>query len=143
MLDGKTGTFPGGRALGCRTVNSGKALAGDRPASFDHLARNNEFFDAFLRRKGIHGVKQQLFQDHHQAARADFSLDRLSRDSLERVFCELELDVIEVEFLLVLLDQSVLWFGKNFYECALVELVQHAAHGQASDKLRDQSESNQ
>src|SRR5918999_207993 len=129
--------------LGGRTVDSGETLAGNSPSPFYHLAGNDKFFDAFLRRKGVHGIKKQFFQDHHQAAGADFPLDCLSGDGLECVLGELQLDVVEVELLLVLLDQRVLGFGKYFDECSLVEFVQNAAYGQTSDKLRDQSEANE
>jgi hypothetical protein len=81
---------------------------GDSTATFDHFAGYHEFFDAFLRRKGIHCVEQQFLEDHHQAAGTDLTLNCLPGDGLERILCKLQLDVIEVKFLLVLLDQSVL-----------------------------------
>ena len=85
-------------------VDSGKTLTGNRAPAFNHFAGYDEFFDPFLRRKGIHCVKQQFFEDHHEAAGAHFPLDRLPGDRLERILRELQLDVVEVELLLILLD---------------------------------------
>ena len=43
--------------LGGGAVDSGEALTRNGPATFDHFAGYDEFFNAFLRRKGIHRVK--------------------------------------------------------------------------------------
>src|SRR5205085_9590431 len=74
---------------------------------------------------------------------ADLPLNGLPGDCLERVFSKFQLHIIEVKLLLILLDQSVLRFGKNLDECAFVELVEHATHRQTSDKLRNQSKTNE
>src|SRR5690242_2560302 len=85
-------------------VDARKSFTRDRTSPFDHLAGYDKFFDAFLRGQGIHRVEQEFFQDHHQSTRADFALNCLSGDGFEGVFCELELDVIEIKLLLVLLN---------------------------------------
>ena len=90
--------------LGGGAVDSSKAFTGDSPAAFDHFAGYDELFNPFLGRQGVHRVKQQLLEDHHQAAGADFSLNGLFGDRLERILRELQLDVIEVKLLLVLLN---------------------------------------
>src|SRR6185436_13389460 len=100
-------------------VNAGEAFSRHGAAALDHLTGDDELFDALLRRQGVHGIKQQLFENHHQAARAYFSVYRLASDSLQRVFGELQLDVIEVKFLLVLLNECILWLSENLDQRAL------------------------
>src|SRR5262245_51917447 len=94
-------------------VDASKSFAGHRTSSFDHLTGYDKFFDALLRGQGIHRVEQEFFQYHHQSTSSDFALNCLSGDSFEGVFGELELDIIEIKFLLVLLHQGILWFGQN------------------------------
>src|ERR1043165_1783821 len=120
-------------------VNAREQLARKRAAALDHLARDGELLDALLRGHRVHGVEQKLLHDHHQTARADLALDRLVRDGLQGVFGEAELDVVVLELLLVLLDERVLRLGQNPHERAFVQLVQHARHGEATDKLRDEA----
>ena len=129
--------------LRCGAVDSGEAFTRNGSATFDHFAGYDEFFDSFLRRKGVHRVKQQFFEDHHKAAGSDFPLNSLSGDGFERILGKLQLNIIEIKLLLVLLDQSVLGFCKNLDECSLVEFVEHAAHRQTSNKFRDQSKADQ
>src|SRR6185295_3527592 len=59
------------------------------------------------------------------------------------VFSELQLYVVEVELLLILLHERILRFREYLDESAFVEFMQHTAHGQASDKFRNQTETNQ
>src|SRR4026209_754257 len=95
--------------LGGGAVDSSEAFTWNSAATFDHFAGYDEFFDAFLRRKGVHRIKQQLLEDHHQAAGADLSLNSLPGDGHERILSKLQLDVVEIKFLLILLNQSILW----------------------------------
>lgn len=81
--------------------------------ALDHFAGDHKLFYALLRRQRVHCVQKQLFQNHHQAPRADFSFDCLLGDGFQSIFGELEFDVVKIKFLLILLDQRVLWFGKN------------------------------
>ena len=68
--------------LGGGAVDSGQAFTWNCPAAFDHFTGDDKFLDAFLRRQGVHRVKQQLFENHHQPAGADFALDGLRATDL-------------------------------------------------------------
>src|SRR6266851_2168806 len=45
--------------LSRRPVNPGKTFSRNGSPAFDHLTGDYEFFDPFLGRQGIHGVKQE------------------------------------------------------------------------------------
>src|SRR3954447_22690427 len=89
--------------LGGGAVDSGETFTRNGAATLDHFTGYDEFFDSFLRRQGVHRVKQQLLEDHHQAAGADLSLNSLPGDRLERILSKLQLDVVEIKLLLILL----------------------------------------
>src|ERR1044072_4344676 len=119
-----SGQIPSSRCA----VDARKSLTRHCAAPLDHFAGYDKFFDAFLRGQGIHRVEQEFFQDHHQSTRADFALNCLSGDSLECVFGELEFDIIKIKLLLVLLYQSILWFGQNLNEGAFIQFMQYACN---------------
>src|SRR5262245_24794460 len=48
--------------------------------SLDHLARDDDFLDAFQAREVEHGLEQNALQDRTQASRAGLALDRLAGD---------------------------------------------------------------
>src|SRR5678809_444938 len=122
------------KRLGCRAVDSGQTFTGNRTSSFDHFAGDYELFYAFLRGQGIHCVKEEFLEDHHQAAGANFPLYGLSGDALESIFSELQFNVVEVEFLLVLLNEGIFRLSKDFYESAFIEFVQDTSDGQSTNE---------
>src|SRR5216683_4423338 len=129
--------------LGRCTINTRQTFAGNSAVTLNHLTGDHELFDALLRRQRIHCVQKQLFENHHQATRADFSFDCLLGNGFQGIFSELELNVVKIKFLLILLDQGVLWFSENLDQRAFIQLVQYAADWQASHKLRNQTKTNQ
>src|SRR5204863_10191888 len=58
---------------GC-AVDPGKTFTGDGTSTLNHLAGNDEFFDAFLRGQGIHRVEQEFFKNHYQSTSPNLSL---------------------------------------------------------------------
>src|SRR4029078_11662535 len=129
--------------LGGSAVYAGKSFTWNGAPSFYHFTGNNEFFDALLGWKGIHGIQQEFFKDHHQPTGSDFSLNRLSGDSFERVFREFQLHIIEFKLLLILLYQTILRFRQDFDQCAFIQLMKDAGNWQAANKFRDQAKPNQ
>ena len=107
LLDvGKLGLLCG------RAVDASQAFAGDGASAFHHLAGYHKFLYALLRREGIHCVEEKFLKNHHKSTSADLTLNSLPGDSLERVFRELQLNIIKFKLLLVLLDQSVFGLGQ-------------------------------
>ncbi len=64
---------------------------------------------------------------------------RLVCDRLKCGICELQVNIVELKFLLILLDQSVLRFGQYRQKCAFVEFAEGPDHGQSTHELRDQT----
>ena len=65
---------------------------------------------------------------------------RLVSDCTESFVGELELDVLELEELLVLLDEGVLWFGQYPNKIFPIEISDRPKHRQTADELGDETE---
>ena len=87
-----------------------------------------------------HRLEQDRLHDRAQAAGAGLAVDRLVRDGAQRLFVELEADVLHLEEPLILLDQRVLRLGEDVDQRALVEVVERRHHRQAADEFGDQAE---
>src|SRR3954454_352963 len=88
----------------------------------------------------VHGVEQHLFENGPKAACARATQQRLISDALECLAGEVELDVFEIEYLAVLLDERVLRFGEDLDQCVTIETAHRADHRQTADELGDQTE---
>src|SRR3954469_12542019 len=88
----------------------------------------------------VHRVEQHLFENGPKAACARATQQRLISDALECLAGEVELDVFEIEYLAVLLDERVLRFGEDLDQCVAIETAHRADHRQTADELGDQTE---
>src|SRR6185312_2883002 len=105
----------------------------------DHFTRNRHFAQLLLVRHLIHQVEHQVLDDHAQAARADFALERRLRNRLERVVGEAELHVLVLEELHVLARDRVARLREDLDQRRLVELVQRPDDREAADELGNQA----
>src|SRR5208337_2745062 len=105
----------------------------------DHIRGHDKVPHLALHREVVHQLQHEVFEDHTQAARADFALKRQLRDSVERVLGEAKTDILKLEKALVLLQERVLGFRENFHERALVQIAHDAGNGQAPHKFGDQA----
>src|SRR5712692_1764404 len=108
-----------------------------------HVRGDHEVAHLPLHGKVVHQFQHEVFEDHTQAARADFALKRQLRDGIERVLRKSQAHVFEFEQTLVLLQQRVFRLRQDFHQRALVEIVHHARDRQAAHKFRYQSVANQ
>src|SRR5208282_3756279 len=105
----------------------------------DHIRGHDKVPHLALHREVVHQLQHEVFEDHTQAARADFALKRQLRDSVDRVLGEAKTDILKLEKALVLLQERVLGFRENFHERALVQIAHDAGNGQAPHKFGDQA----
>jgi hypothetical protein len=70
---------------------------------------------------GVHQFQHQLFQNHAQAARADFADHRLSRNR-PASSAELQPYIFEFKQTLILLDDGILRSRQNFYQRVLIQI---------------------
>ena len=96
--------------------------------------------DIVLGRNIKHNLSHRLFDDGSEASCTGILLYSLVSDCSDGVFLELEVNVIHLEDLLILLDDSVLGFCKNSYESIGIESVESDRNRDTSDKLRDKTE---
>src|SRR6266404_1916576 len=111
--------------------------------AFHHLTGHHKLFDLLVRRKHIHYIEHQLFENHSQSASADLAFASEASDDNQRVVGESQLDAFVLEELLILLDQCVLRASQYFHHRALIQLVKRAANRKPSDKLRYQAKLDQ
>src|SRR5579863_3597152 len=109
----------------------------------NHLGGNDEIAQPLLHWQVIHQLQHEVFEDHTQAARANFALKSQLRDGFESVVGEPEAHIFEFEEALVLLEQGVFRLGENLYQGALVEVAHDAGNREAADKFGDQAVANQ
>ena len=128
---------------------TGKELAslfehGNREIAFlDHFGGDLEFFDFLIAGKVIHQVEHQLFEDHAQAARADFAMQGFLGDGLRCVVCEKQVNALIFKEFLILLEDSVARLGENLNQRSFVEFIENAHDRESSNKLGDQPELDQ
>src|SRR5450755_85805 len=75
-----------------------------------HIAVNDDLFDIRARWDIVHNIEQDIFNNGAQSSRARALLQRAFRRRFERIIGKDEFYAIELEYLLVLLDNSVLGF---------------------------------
>ena len=91
----------------------------------------------------VHQLQHEVFQNHAQAARANFAVHGQLGDGFERVVGEAQAHIFEFEEALILLEKSIFRLGQNFNQRGFVEIVHYACNGQAADKFGDQSVADQ
>src|SRR5229473_479075 len=117
---------------------------GQRDVSFlHHLAGHFKFLNFLLAGQTIHQFQHEFFQNHAQAAGADFTCHGLARDRPVGVVAELQPHIFKLEQALVLFHDRIFRARQNFDQRVFVQLLQHSHHRQAPDKLRDQAELDQ
>src|ERR1700716_1356507 len=117
---------------------------GQRDVSFlHHLAGHFKFLNFLLAGQTIHQFEHEFFQNHAQAAGADFARHRLPGNRTVGIVAELQPDILKLEQALVLLHDRVLGARQNFHKRVFVQLLEHSHHRQAPDKLGDQAELDQ
>src|SRR5271165_5733303 len=108
-----------------------------------HLRGDDKIAHLALHGQVIHQLQHEVFENHAQAARADFALKSQLRDSFESVVSEAQFHVFKLKETLVLLEQSVFRLGENLHQSALVEVVHDTGYGQAANKFRNQAVADQ
>src|SRR5579864_3251645 len=63
----------------------------------NHVGGHHEIAYSLLHRQVVHQLQHEVFEDHTQAARADFALKSQLRDGLEGVVGEPEAHIFELE----------------------------------------------
>src|SRR5215470_19681423 len=111
----------------------------DDAAVDDHFGGDDQFFHLLLAREGVHCVEHQLFQDHPQATRADFTLTCLARHRAQSLLGEAQFDAVPLELFLILPGQRVLRLSQNFDHRRFVQFMQSAHDRQTPDEFRDQA----
>ena len=104
-------------------VSGGLGDEGRGEALLDRLPGDHALADVAARRQLELDVLERVLDDRAQAAGASLALDRLVGDRLQRVRCEDELDVVEVEEALVLLGQRVAGLGQDRDQVLALELA--------------------
>src|SRR5271166_595636 len=117
----------------CRFLDHGQR---DVPL-LHHLAGHFKFLDLLLAGQTIHQFQHEFFQNHAQAAGANFTRHGLACDRSVRVLAEFQPHVLKLEQALVLFHNRVLRTRQNFHQRIFVQLLEHAHHRQAADKLGD------
>jgi hypothetical protein len=108
-------------------------------ASAHHLVSNDEFLDLLVAGHVVHNVEHQFFEDHTQATRANFALQRLARNLAGRLIGPGDFYAFEIEQARILLQDRVTRASKNIDQRSFVQFVENAEYGQASNKLGDQT----
>src|SRR5437667_3924 len=80
-----------------------------------------------LRRQVVHHVEEHLLEDRAQAAGPGLSRQRAAGDRLQRLLADLQLDTFHPEYLVVLLDESVLGLDQDLDQRLLDALARHVA----------------
>src|SRR5216684_3866701 len=125
--------------LACRFLDHGQR---DVPL-LHHLASHFKFFNLLLAGQTIHQFQHEFFQNHAQAAGADFARHGLAGNRPVRVVAELQPHVLEFEQTLVLFHNCVLGARQNLHQRVFVQLLEHSHNWEAPDKLGDQSKLDQ
>src|SRR5260370_10516953 len=113
---------------------------GQRDVPFlHHLAGHFKFLNFLLAGQTIHQFQHEFFQNHAQAAGANFTRHGLARDRPVGVVAELQPHVFKLEQALVLFHDCVFRARQNFHQRVFVQLLEHSHHRQAPDRLGDQA----
>src|SRR6266853_673980 len=117
---------------------------GQRDVPFlHHLAGHFKFLNFLLAGQTIPHFQHEFFQNHAQAAGANFTRHGLARDRPVGVVAEFQPHVFKLEQALVLFHDCVFRTRQNFDKRVFVQLLEHSHHRQATDKLGDQAELDQ
>src|SRR5450755_4565822 len=81
-----------------------------------HFRGDDKISHLALHRQVVHQFQHEVFENHAQAARANFALKSQLRDGLEGVIGKAQFYIFKLKEALILLEQSVLGFGEDFYE---------------------------
>src|SRR5713226_311876 len=105
----------------------------------NHIGVDNDLFHIRARWDFIHYVKQHIFNDAAQSARAGALFKRAFGGSVECIVGEDQFYAVKLQELLILLDDSIFWLSQDTYQGILIQAVQRYRHRQATHKLWDQS----
>src|SRR6266511_5235302 len=107
-----------------------------RAAGRDAFGRNGYLAHIIAAWQLEHDLRHHLFENGAQSSGAGAAFHRLRGDRLECLLLEREAHVFEIEQLLILLVQRVLWLREDPNQCLLVERVERHGDRQAADELR-------
>src|SRR6266851_1979366 len=105
----------------------------------NHIGVDNDLFHIRARWDFIHYVKQHIFNDAAQSARAGALFKRTFGGSVESIVGEDQFYAVKLQELLILLDDSIFGLSQDTYQGILIQAVQRYRHRQATHKLWDQS----
>src|SRR5581483_5656959 len=114
-----------------------------RFALLDDFLVDDALLHALQRRKVVHHVEHDLFEDRAQTARAGLARLRLDGDRDQRFLREGQLDAVHPHDLLELTDERVARLDEDAAQGQLVERVEGDDDRQTADELRDQPEAQQ
>src|SRR6202790_3312316 len=109
----------------------------------NHLRGHHKVPDFALHRQVVHQLQHEVFEDHAQAASANFALKSQLRYGLEGVVGKAQPNILKLEEALVLFQQGIFGLGQNFHQCRFVQVAHNAGNRQASHKLGDQAVADQ
>ena len=107
--------------------------------AFDHFAIDYDFLDTAQVRQLEHCVQKYGLHDRTQAARACFPADRPACNTRQGLRREGQRDILHVEQLLILLEESVLRLGQDFDQRFLIKIFQGRNDRKAPDEFRDKA----
>ena len=103
-----------------------------------HIRGNDKIANLTLHGQVVHQLQHEVFENHAQAARADFSLKSQLGDGFESFVGKAQADIFKFKEALVLLEKSVFGLGQNLHERGFVEIIHDASDRQAAHKFGNQ-----
>ena len=108
-------------------------------AALDQFSSDDQIVDPCAAGQVIHQVEHEFFEDHSEAAGAEFAIESLNGDGVGSLVGEDKVDALEFEEFLILLEDGVARLGEDFDEGGLVQLVEDADDGQATDEFGNEA----
>ena len=100
---------------------------------------DNALTNRLIRRDGIHDIHHDAFHNGTEASGSCLYFHCHIGNGFNGIVLKEQLNIVKVEQLPVLLDQSVPRLLQNSYQCIPVEALQGNNNRNTTDKFRDQS----
>ena len=104
---------------------------------------NHHFLHAFLRRKVIHGFKENVFKNSAQATGTGFPLHSSLGHRPYRLWLKLKINPFHLKQLAILLGQRILGLKQNRHQGSFIELFKRRDYWQTADKFWNQTKLDQ